>query len=325
MRMECLGPLSEDQPVAEAVPGLHRAARLLQRGRLVAAPTETTYGLFASIFREEGIRALYAVKRRPIDRPLPVQVTGIEQLKLITDRIPSVFFRLTKRFFPGALTVVLKKAPFLSPLITGGRDAVAVRAPLHGVAQGLIRLVGCPLVASSANISDRPSATRAQHVMEDLRGRIDMLIDGGESRIGLESSVLSLEDPERPLLLRLGAVLKEEIEEALGSSVFLAPRALFGKAPSHAHFPGVRLFPSWHAMRTYLGSDNRHGSLIMSDIENAPLPIRCDAFLLKDNNLYEGLRMATRKGYGEVLVLVTPSLLARRALYRYLRRVAIPG
>ena len=198
--------------------GIRIAARLLSDGNLVAFPTETVYGLGASIYHPRAIREIYRVKGRPADNPLIIHLWSIGQVHLLARSIPLMFWVLADRFMPGPLTIVLRKSQTLPALVTAGLRTVAIRLPDHPVARRLLKEAGVPIVAPSANISGRPSPTRAQHVLEDLDGKIAAVLDGGPCRIGVESTVLDITTPT-PIILRPGGVPREEIEEALGIHV----------------------------------------------------------------------------------------------------------
>ena len=191
-----------------------RAARALQRGGLVAFPTETVYGLGASALDEAAIRRVFEAKERPASNPLIVHVADLPQLEGLVVDPPEAALQLARRFWPGPLTLVLRRHPALPELIAPQRETLALRLPAHPVARALIRAAGLPLVAPSANRFTRPSATRAAHVLADLDGRIELLLDAGPSRIGLESTVLDL-SVTPPLLLRPGAITLEMLRAQL--------------------------------------------------------------------------------------------------------------
>lgn len=185
---------------------LQAAAALLRAGRLVAFPTETVYGLGADAGNDEAVAAIFAAKGRPSDNPLIVHIAELEQLDALTESCGTLEHELMNAFWPGPLTLVLPvRAGAVSSLVTAGLDTVAVRMPDHPVALRLIAASGCPIAAPSANRSGRPSPTRADHVAEDLWGRIDGLVDGGPTGVGLESTVVRVVDG-RIVILRPGGV-----------------------------------------------------------------------------------------------------------------------
>ena len=194
---------------------IEQAAAVLRNGGLVAFPTETVYGLGADVLNLDAIKRVFEVKGRPSDNPLIVHVAGTKQLDDIVDEIPDTGKALGEAFWPGPLNLVMKRTILVSDLVTGGLDTVAVRMPGHPVALALIRAFGEGIVGPSANLSGRPSPTAASHVYDDLRGRIDLILDAGPTAIGLESTVVDVTvDP--PVILRLGGLTRERIEEAIG-------------------------------------------------------------------------------------------------------------
>lgn len=194
------------------------AADILQRGGLVAFPTETVYGLGGDALKEKAAEHIYAAKGRPSDNPLIVHISKIEQLDEIARKISPKARKLAAAYWPGPLTMVFKKADIIPDTTTGGLDTIAVRFPVHPVAAELIRASGTYIAAPSANVSGRPSTTSAAHCIEDLNGRIEAILDGGDCEIGLESTILDV-STESPQLLRPGAVTREMIEETLGASI----------------------------------------------------------------------------------------------------------
>ncbi len=190
------------------------AAQCLARGGLVAFPTETVYGLGAHALDPEAVMRLFAAKARPANDPVIVHLATLKDVVALVSWLPSVVTALAERFWPGPLTLVLPKSAAVPVQVTAGLDAVAVRIPAHPVAQALIRLAGVPVAAPSANLFSRPSPTLAAHVLEDLDGRIDLLVDGGATRVGVESTVLDLAHGV-PTVLRWGAVSLEELRRVL--------------------------------------------------------------------------------------------------------------
>ena len=192
-----------------------RAAEIIKAGGLVAIPTETVYGLAGSALIPSSAEKIYAAKGRPSDNPLIVHIAKPEDAENIA--CPTeMYYKLAERFMPGPLTVILKKKPVIPDTVTAGLDSVALRCPSNPVAHRLIEVSGHPIAAPSANRSGIPSPTKAEHVLEDMDGRIDMIIDGGECDIGLESTVVKL-DGNGCTILRPGAVTKEMLTEVCGS------------------------------------------------------------------------------------------------------------
>jgi L-threonylcarbamoyladenylate synthase len=193
---------------------LDQAVRILQEGGPVAIPTETVYGLAARIDRADALASIFVAKGRPADNPLIVHcadVADIDAVAILDDRAR----RLAAMLMPGPLTIVVPRTPVVNDIVTAGLDTVAVRVPAHTLARTLIRAVGCPLAAPSANISGRPSPTTAQHVLADLDGRIPAVLDGGPCSEGIESTVVGLSS-DHAVLLRPGAIPASTIEAVLG-------------------------------------------------------------------------------------------------------------
>lgn len=194
---------------------MERAGEILKKGGLVAFPTETVYGLGGDALNPEASARIYAAKGRPSDNPLIVHIADMEALKVLASEVPEKARLLADRFWPGPLTMIMPKSDAVPYATTGGLDTVAIRMPSHPTAYELIRSSGVYIAAPSANTSGRPSPTTAQHVYEDLNGRIDMIIDSGKVDIGLESTIVDLTG-EIPTILRPGYITKEMLEEAVG-------------------------------------------------------------------------------------------------------------
>ncbi len=192
------------------------AADILKEGGLVAFPTETVYGLGANGLDGAACSLIYKAKGRPSDNPLILHISSVEMLEMLCCDIPKEAYSLTQKFWPGALTLVLKKSDIVPHIVSAGLDTVAVRMPSHPVALDLIRRAGLPIAAPSANISGRPSPTTALHVDGDFGEDLGFILEGGQCDVGLESTVLSLA-VSPPRLLRPGGVTAEEIEEVIGS------------------------------------------------------------------------------------------------------------
>lgn len=192
-----------------------RAAALLRAGRLVAFPTETVYGLGANALDAAAVRRIYAVKGRPAGSPLIVHVDSVEQARALASSWPGTAERLAQWFWPGPLTLVVHKAAEIPDEATGGLPTVGLRMPAHPMALALIRAAGVPLAAPSANRFSELSPTRAEHVQRSLGTDVDLVLDGGPTVLGIESTVLSLTGA-KPVLLRPGAVTREELEARIG-------------------------------------------------------------------------------------------------------------
>lgn len=194
---------------------IQMAARLIREGSLVAFPTETVYGLGADALNPQASQKIYAAKGRPSDNPLIVHISDMEDLKKIALHIPPKAEKLAERFWPGPLTMIFEKGAAVPLETTGGLRTVAVRMPSHPIALALIREAGGFIAAPSANTSGRPSPTLAEHVVEDLEGRIPMILDGGPVGIGIESTIVDFTEAI-PTVLRPGYITQEMLREAIG-------------------------------------------------------------------------------------------------------------
>ena len=198
-----------------SIEALKRASELLSAGELVAIPTETVYGLGANALNKQACLKIFEAKGRPADNPLIVHIaepSDAEKLSLTN----SLYYRLAEKFMPGPLTVIMPKKEIVPSEVTAGLDTVAIRCPIHPVARELIKISGLPIAAPSANTSGKPSPTTAQHVFDDMDGKIPLILDGGECSVGVESTVISISENEI-VLLRPGAVTVEMLETVCSS------------------------------------------------------------------------------------------------------------
>lgn len=206
---------SEDTLTGQDLAYLEEAAAVLRAGGLVAFPTETVYGLGANALDAAASAKIYAAKGRPSDNPLIAHISCMEELEPLVSRQPELGRKLAAAFWPGPMTMIFPKSDRVPYGTTGGLDTVAVRMPSHKLASRLIRMAGVPVAAPSANTSGRPSPTRAEHVLQDMDGRIDMILDGGPVGIGVESTIVDVTG-NVPMLLRPGAVTIEMLRDTVG-------------------------------------------------------------------------------------------------------------
>lgn len=217
---------------------LRRAGSVIKDGGLVAFPTETVYGLGGDALNPESARRIYAAKGRPSDNPLIVHICRLEDLNEIAEEIPEEALRIAEAFWPGPLTMILRCSKRVPRETTGGLDTVAVRFPSHPVARQLIAYSGGFVAAPSANFSGRPSPTQARYVVEDMDGRIDMILDGGTVGIGLESTIIDL-TVMPPQILRPGYVTREMLEQVL-TKVDIDVTILQGESGQAPRAPGMK-------------------------------------------------------------------------------------
>jgi L-threonylcarbamoyladenylate synthase len=253
----------EVDPASPDPSRIARAAQYLRDGGLVAFPTETVYGLGVHAFDRDAVRRLYAAKRRPAADPLIVHVASLDEVRRLVGAMPDAVGALASRFWPGPLTLVLPRSGEVPDEVTAGLDTVAVRIPVHPVARALITQARIPVAAPSANLFSRPSPTQASHVLEDLDGRIDLVIDGGTTTIGVESTVLDLTG-DVPVVLRPGGVTIDDLRVILpavrsGTTVADAPLRSPGLLEKH-YSPRAPL-------TLYVGEGDAPFRRLVSDLE----------------------------------------------------------
>ncbi|MDA1183958.1 MAG: L-threonylcarbamoyladenylate synthase [Acidobacteria bacterium] len=235
-------------PVRPNHADIARASDCLRRGGLVAFPTETVYGLGVHAMDRAAVRRLFEAKKRPANDPLIVHVASFAEIAALVTAPPRSAALLADRFWPGALTLVLRRAPSVPDEVTASLDTVAVRVPAHPVAHALLAATALPIAAPSANLFSRPSPTLAAHVLEDLDGRIDMVVDGGPTAVGVESTVLDITvDP--PVVLRPGAISIDMLRAIVPTVQYRAARA---HTSDHASMPSPGLLSKHYAPRAPL-------------------------------------------------------------------------
>jgi len=198
---------------------IERASSLIRSGEIVAFPTETVYGLGANALDPLAISKIYQIKGRPSDNPLIVHIGDLNMLSGLVSTISPREMRMIKKFWPGPITLIFKKSKSVPKITTGGLGTVAVRMPRNKIALALIKRSGLPIAAPSANLSGKPSPTNASHVKEDLNGKVKLILDGGRTEIGIESTVIDM-TPRIPVILRPGGISKERIEDEIGEVRF---------------------------------------------------------------------------------------------------------
>jgi L-threonylcarbamoyladenylate synthase len=223
---------------------IKEAADIINRGGLVVFPTETVYGLGANALDAKAVAGIFSAKKRPLDDPLIVHIAAREDLSRLTLEVPEKARLLTDKFWPGPLTVVLKKSAIVPDIVTTGLDTVAVRMPSGTISAKLIELAGTPIAAPSANLFGKPSPTSVCHVIKDMPDQPEMIIDGGDTEIGIESTVVAFSE-EDAIVLRPGGITVEEIEEVIGRPeicpIDLAGENCPGKYPQH-YSPDAKVF-----------------------------------------------------------------------------------
>jgi len=293
---------------------LDEAAAVLRRGGLVAFPTETVYGLGALALEPFAVRAIYAAKGRAATNPVIVHVLGEDEARPLCARWPIEAQELVTRFWPGPLTLVLPRTDRVPDEVTGGGPTVAVRAPSHPAARALLARVRAPLAAPSANRSEHVSPTTASHVLRDLNGRIDAVLDGGRCPVGIESTVVAL-TAAGPRLLRSGAVPRSALEELLGEVPDGAPAGPVAASPGqqkrhYAPAALVRIADPAALPRLAADLPGRVGALIRSEIA---LPQTVISLRLPSDpagyarDLYAALRELEERGCTSICIESVPS------------------
>ena len=314
---------------------MDRAAQLLRRGRLVAFPTETVYGLGANALDPDAVARIYAVKGRPATSPLIVHVASIEMAQSLVSHWPNVAEILARRFWPGPLSLVLPvgrtshnsvaDSPAVPPIVTAGLPNVALRMPAHPVALALIRIAGIPLAAPSANRFSELSPTTADHVFRSLGTDVDLILDGGPCHVGIESTVLSLVDPV-PTLLRPGGIARRDLEAMIG------PVQVASEIPIGSH-PAPGMHPRHYSPRTplYLIEDGKvpdrgNGIYLQhqhspnrSDITIRHLPLPAPEYAAA---LYDALHQADAEHYNWIALDLPPKTSEWEAVHDRLRRAS---
>ena len=316
-------------------------AKLIREGELVGFPTETVYGLGANALDARAVAKIFEAKGRPQDNPLITHVACVEEIPPLVRAIPAAARKLMEAFWPGPMTLILPKADCIPDAVSAGLDTVGIRLPANADARRLIRAAGCPIAAPSANRSGRPSPTTALHVLEDMNGRIPLILDGGESAVGVESTVVAVTG-EHPMILRPGYVTKEQMEAVLGEEV-LVNHAILEKLKDGevARSPGMKykhyapkadvtiLKGSFDAYRDYIAAHAGDGVWALCfDGEEAQLPVPAISYgkegdgISEAHNLFTVLRELDRKGAKTVYARCPLSDGVSMAVYNRLIRAA---
>ena len=332
--METLLLQNTDQDIA-------RAGEILRGGGLVAIPTETVYGLAANAMDGSAVAKIFQAKGRPQDNPLIVHISELSQWNALVKEIPPRAMALAKAYWPGPLTIILPKSDIIPDEVSAGLDTVAVRFPSMRTTRKIIDAAGVPLAAPSANLSGSPSPTCARHTMDDMRGRIEAVLDGGECNFGVESTVVTLAT-EVPRLLRPGAVTPEELREVLGSLAI--DEAVMGqlKEGVQAASPGMKykhyspkaevtiLKGSLSAFCEFAVAQARHPHTyaLCFDGEESVIPLPCvtygreDDSLTQSHRLFTALRELDEKGARQVYARCPSTDGVGMAVYNRLLRAA---
>jgi len=292
------------------------AVQWLKKGEPIVFPTETVYGLGAPIFNVTAVKKIFSIKGRPSDNPLIVHVSSIDEALSLIDEVPPSFLLLAHHFWPGPLAFVLKAKPHIPQVVSAGQPTIAIRMPSHPVALQLIREVGSPLAAPSANLSGKPSPTCAKDAAEDLEGKVALIIDGGPSLIGIESTVLSLAHSE-PTLLRPGQITKKELEEVLQQKI--VEPSLSPDAPILSPGTKYRHYAPQAAVRLVYNREELRGPCILSRF-----PLKGEKLLCKQT-LFSEFREADRRKEAVIEIYCDPLIETDAALMNRLLKASGRG
>lgn len=289
-----------------------KAVEILRNDGVVAIPTETVYGLAAGIFFPTAIQKIFTLKNRSQDNPLIAHISHLKQAEEIARGLPIEFYQLAKAFFPGPLTLVVKKNETVPKIVSAGKDTIAIRMPKHPIAQLLIETLDMPVVAPSANLSGRPSPTCAQHVFDDFKDQIPLILDGGDCEIGIESTIISLVE-KTPQILREGAISQEEIERVLHRKIekytgdeILAPGM---KYKHYSPKVPVRIFQNKENLEEYL---QKHSAKKVWVLTSEKIGIENER-RVDEKNLYSLFRESETK-VDELVILLTSHLQSNKGL-----------
>lgn len=309
-----------------------RAAEALRAGEVVAFPTETVYGLGADASNVEAVHKIFKLKGRPADHPVIVHLQSAAQLEQYASEIPQAARQLAEKFWPGPLTLILKRAATVPDVITGGQDTVGVRVPAHPVAQDLLRAFGSALAAPSANKFGRISPTRAAHIAQDFGAHAPMILDGDATPIGIESTIVDVSG-DRPALLRPGSISAAAIEEVLGEPLARAdetsPRASGTLEKHYAPRAALRLVKRTEMIDLLVGNRGRRVAVLALEV-NVPrlsqtlvrvLPAIANQYA---QSLYASLRELDATGADLILVELPPQTSGWTAINDRLARAQTP-
>ena len=190
---------------------LKKPAETIRRGGIVIFPTETVYGIGTNGLDEKAVKKLYELKKRPLNKPISLLVGNMEMIKKVTKGVNELEYKIMEKFFPGPLTIILKKSQLVPDILTANRDTVGIRMPAGKISRKLVEYAGVPIAAPSANISGNPSGTSMEHIQKEFSEGIEFFIDGGKSKLGLASTIVKIENG-KPKILRQGSIRKEEID-----------------------------------------------------------------------------------------------------------------
>ncbi|RYD51541.1 MAG: threonylcarbamoyl-AMP synthase [Sphingobacteriales bacterium] len=309
-----------------------KAAALLEAGKVVAVPTETVYGLAANATDADAVLKIFEAKQRPQFNPLIVHVPETAQAFDYALAVPDAAHRLAAAFWPGPLTLLLPKKNVISDLVTAGSDRVALRVPAHPLFRTLLKQLSFPLAAPSANRSGSISPTRASHVQQSLDGRIPYILDGGESAVGLESTIVGFDAADQPVLYRVGGLSPEAIEAVLGHSISLQHQpAEHPVAPGQLRVHYAPDVPLYLGDLNFLSQQHPSGKTVIICFRNPPVDPIIPHFMLAPEgdletaakNLFTALHWANSQAADQILAEPVPETGLGLAINDRLRRASV--
>ncbi|MBL8005751.1 MAG: threonylcarbamoyl-AMP synthase [Candidatus Kapabacteria bacterium] len=306
---------------------IQEAGLLLKTGEVIAFPTETVYGLGGIISSKETIDKIYFVKGRPADNPLIVHCSSPEQLFSLCKSVFPLLELLVRNFMPGPLTIVTKKSPKVADFITSGLDTIALRIPSKIVAIDLINEVGVPIAAPSANLSGKPSPTHAQHVMDDFNGKIPMILDDGDCDIGIESTVILVEE-NQITLLRPGIIEVSTIEHITNIPVTVSvelTESILSPGMKYRHYSPnaiVRLFYDKESYKEAIQENTLKSMLLIPENSSTSFENASNTFRYSEHNLYALFRLADEQHYSQILLFIDDSTAKKMGLMNRIKKAA---
>lgn len=332
MLFTCVQKVSPQHPDPRTI---KEAADVLRRGGLVAFPTETVYGLGADAFNPAAVQKIFEAKQRPADNPLIVHIADFVQLHAVADSVPEVANVLAEAFWPGPLTIVVKRASSIPDNVTANLETVAVRMPNHDVTLSLIREFGRGIVGPSANTSGKPSPTKAEHVHADLNGKIDYILDAGPTVIGVESTIIDV-TVSPPVVLRYGGLPLERINEVIGQVQKTEDTELLKRSPGtrHRHYaPKARVIIieenelHHYPEMLHMFSKKRVGCILHSEQLKDQSTDNCEVVFMTSveglsRKLYDAFREFDQQGIEIIIVEAVTEKGVGRAVMDRIRRAA---
>ena len=272
---------------------IKKASSLLQQGQVVAIPTETVYGLAANAFDDKAVAQIFEIKKRPLFNPLIVHIKSIDYLNNIAVNIPPIAYQLAQQFWPGALTLVLEKKSNIPDIVTSGKNTVGIRVPSHPIALALLKGLDFPLAAPSANPFGYISPTTSEHVRKQLGDKIPYILEGGSCEKGIESTIVGFEN-NKPILYRVGAISKEEIEKCIGILETKNTASASPQAPGmiNKHYsPKTKFIVSENISKSIEENINCNAGFLLFKNENQLLPPHKYMELSSNKNLEQAAKM----------------------------------